>query len=148
MARIKAAALLAEKRLAARKAGKTWANQAASRGSLKIGPFKVPSNEAELTALANALSVKPETATALFILTMLFRRSSRKMGNKMIANVLHPNCLIKATEDAVTGIRKHTLRELHKFSDATDGFVLPSYVAGATPDNGYDYDTETVQHSI
>lgn len=151
VAKIKADAIKAENRLAKRMSGQ-WlirAKEAAQRRQTEVGPFKLVRNHFEIEEQMNKHAMTPEGAAGVFLLSVLSRQEYPGAGYKLSQSTFHPDCTTRtaATGDRIV-IRKHTMGILRKFHDPEYRGVLASFVAGTTPENGYEFDKENVRFKI
>ena len=154
IARFRRLAVAAEKKLSTKRAAHVWV-QSTKLGPSHIGPLSVPSTIEEAIESSKELRQHPTTAACFFVMCMLARKNPRLKGNRVVSLAMHPSCLMVDPESttkehdhhaATLPIRRHTVKHLKLFAQGSH--ALASYVAGATPANGYTFDPTACRFTI
>lgn len=144
-------------KIAVRLCAHTWLR--ATQYSRVSGPLCLPESERALAALPEAKLATPKDAVIVFLLAAFKYKKDRSVGERMLAPSLHPDHhagLIDADHDEPEdGVGRRCSRPLtpgkRKIRKATRlrlqglrNHTLASYVMGASPENGYAIDPESV----
>eukprot|EP00041_Stephanoeca_diplocostata_P033216 m.1093094 g.1093094 ORF g.1093094 m.1093094 type:complete len:619 (-) comp24293_c0_seq20:378-2234(-) len=138
--RTKAIAL--EKAARMKTMARSWMNKA--HQAKFFGPYKVPSTKGDLEKMLPELQKTPKGSVVAFLLVLFRRMQRRTLGNEMLQQVMHPDCIQLTTlGDGSTArvIRKHTFKILHKMWPE----ALISYAVGTSPKSSYHFDPNNIK---